>query len=69
MTTIEENSAILVDSNGGQLALKEVKVRARLHELVAEVEVEQSYVNPQNINIETAPCANMTCCTYTLRNQ
>lgn len=53
MTTTEENSSILVDSNGGQLALKEVKVRARLHELVAEVEVEQSYVNRQNINIET----------------
>ena len=53
MTTTEENSSILVDSNGGQLALKEVKVRARLHELVAEVEVEQSYVNPQNTNIET----------------
>ena len=53
MTTTEENSSILVDSNGGQVALKEVKVRARLHELVAEVEVEQSYVNPQNTNIET----------------
>lgn len=53
MATTEENLSILKDSHGREVALKEVKVRARLHELIAEVEVEQSYANPQNTNIET----------------
>ena len=53
MATTEENLSILKDSRGQAVALKEVKVRARLHELIAEVEVEQSYANPQSTNIET----------------
>ena len=53
MATTEENLSILKDSRGREVALKEVKVRARLHELIAEVEVEQSYANPQSTNIET----------------
>ena len=53
MATTEENLSILKDSHGREVALKEVKVRARLHELIAEVEVEQSYANPQSTNIET----------------
>ena len=53
MATTEENLSILKDSRGREVALKEVKVRARLHELIAEVEVEQSYTNPQSTNIET----------------
>ena len=42
MATTEENLSILKDSRGREVALKEVKVRARLHELIAEVEVAQS---------------------------
>ena len=38
--------------NGKAVALKGVKVRGRLQGLMAEVEVEQSYTNPQNTNIE-----------------
>ena len=53
MATTEENLSILKDSRGREVALKEVKVRARLHELIAEVAVEQSYANPQSTNIET----------------
>ena len=52
MATTEENLSILKDRRGREVALKEVKVRARLHELTAEVDVEQSYINPQNTNIE-----------------
>ena len=53
MATNEENLSILKDRQGREVALKEVKVNARLHELTAEVDVEQSYINPQNTNIET----------------
>lgn len=52
MPKAEENLAILKDCMGGDVALKGVKVRGRLHGLMAEVEVEQSYVNPQKTNIE-----------------
>ena len=53
MAMTEENLSILKDSRGREVALKEVKVRARLHELIAEVAVEQFYANPQSTNIET----------------
>jgi len=53
MSKTEENISILKDSHDRDVAFKGVNVRARLHELIAEVEVEQSYVNPQNTNIET----------------
>ena len=49
----EETLCILKDSHGRQVALTEVKANVRLHDLVAEVEVEQFYTNPQNENIET----------------
>ncbi|MBK9022133.1 MAG: VWA domain-containing protein [Sulfuritalea sp.] len=48
----EENRAILTDTRGREVALKGVIVRARLHGLMAEVEVEQSYCNPRDTNIE-----------------
>ncbi len=48
----EESVAILKDTKGRKVALKGVQVRARLHGLMAEVEVEQSYTNPQKTNIE-----------------
>ena len=53
MTETEENLAILKDKNGGDVALKGVKIHGRLHGLMAELKVEQSYVNPQKTNIET----------------
>ena len=53
MVSTEENFSILKDTQDGEVALKGVSVRARLHELIAEVEVEQTYVNPQKSNIET----------------
>lgn len=52
MNKNEENVAILKDRQGRAVALKGVQVRARLHGLMAEVEVEQSYANPQKTNIE-----------------
>ena len=52
MTTTEKNLSILKDSRGNDVALEGVKVRARLCGLMSEVEVEQCYTNPQNINIE-----------------
>lgn len=52
MNNNEENVAILKDVQGRAVALKGVQVRARLHGLMAEVEVEQSYLNPQKTNIE-----------------
>lgn len=52
MLKTEENLAILKDRKGGDVALKGVKIRGRLHGLMAEVEVEQTYANPQNTNIE-----------------
>lgn len=52
MPKTEKNMAILKDSKGGDVALKGVKIRGRLHGLMAEVEVEQSYANPQKTNIE-----------------
>ena len=48
----EENLAILKDRQGREVALKGVNVKARLHGLMAEVEVEQLYRNPQKTNIE-----------------
>jgi Ca-activated chloride channel family protein len=52
MKTNEENFAILKDVRGREVALKGVNVRARLHGLMADVEVEQVYRNPQKTNIE-----------------
>lgn len=52
MNNNEENVAILKDRNGLAAALKGVKVRGRLHGLMAEMEVEQSYTNPHATNIE-----------------
>jgi Ca-activated chloride channel family protein len=52
MKNSEENLAILKDRQGREVALKGVNVRARLHGLMAEVEVEQLYQNPQKTNIE-----------------
>lgn len=49
----EENPAVLKDKNGNDVALKGVKVRGSLQGLMAQVEVEQAYTNPQNTNIET----------------
>lgn len=46
------DSAILKDVNGEEVALKGVRVNGRIHDLIAEIEVEQTYVNPQKINIE-----------------
>jgi len=48
----EEQLAILKDRQGREVALKDVKAHARLHGLLAEVEVEQTYRNPQDTNIE-----------------
>jgi len=48
----EEDQAILKDRNGDTVALKGVSVRGRLHGFMAEVEVEQHYVNPKKTNIE-----------------
>ena len=52
MKTNEENLAILKDVRGREVALQGVNVRARLHGLMADVEVEQIYRNPQKTNIE-----------------
>jgi cell division protein FtsZ len=52
MSKNEENLAILKDKQGRDVALKGVIVRARLHGLMADVEVEQLYQNPHNTNIE-----------------
>ncbi|HAN48042.1 MAG TPA: hypothetical protein DCQ20_04050, partial [Nitrospira sp.] len=52
MSKNEEHMAILKDKNGRDVALKGVNVRARLHGLMAEVEVEQIYQNPHKTNIE-----------------
>lgn len=52
MNKNEENVAILKDRNGLAATLKGVKVRGRLHGLLAEMEVEQSYTNPHVTNIE-----------------
>ena len=52
MKTNEENFAVLKDTRGREVALKGVNVRARLHGLMADVEVEQIYRNPQKTNIE-----------------
>lgn len=52
MSKNEENTAILKDKQGRDVALKGVNVRARLHGLMSEVEVEQIYHNPRNTNIE-----------------
>lgn len=48
----EENAAILKDRQGRDVVLTGVEVRARLHGLMAEIEVEQSYTNSQQTNIE-----------------
>lgn len=52
MKTNEESFAVLKDVRGRDVALKGVNVRARLHGLMADVEVEQIYRNPQKTNIE-----------------
>ena len=52
MPNNEQELAILKDKKGNQIALQGVKARARLHGLLAEIEVEQSYQNPQKTNIE-----------------
>jgi len=52
MSNSEENFAILKERNGNAVALQSVKVKGRLHDLMAEVEVEQAYTNPQKKNIE-----------------
>jgi len=52
MSKNEEQMAILKDKQGRDVALKGVNVRARLHGLMAEVEVEQIYQNPHKTNIE-----------------
>lgn len=52
MLKTKENLAILQDRKGGDVALQGVKVCGRLHGLMAEVEVEQSYANSQETNIE-----------------
>lgn len=52
MPTNEEQLAILKDRQGREVALKGVKTHARLQGLLAEVEVEQSYRNPRDTNIE-----------------
>lgn len=52
MSKNEEQMAILKDKQGRDVALKGVNVRARLHGLIAEVEVEQNYQNPHKTNIE-----------------
>lgn len=52
MPNNEEQLAILKDTSGGEIALRGVKAHARLHGLLAEVAVEQSYQNPQDTNIE-----------------
>ncbi|WP_198323099.1 VIT domain-containing protein [Methylococcus capsulatus] len=48
----EEQLAILKDRQGRKVALKGVNAYARLQSLLAEVEVEQSYRNPWDTNIE-----------------
>ncbi len=52
MKTNEEDFAVLKDLLGRDVVLKGVNVRARLHGLMADVEVEQTYRNPQKTNIE-----------------
>jgi Ca-activated chloride channel family protein len=48
----EEDLALLKDKDGGKVALQRVNVHGRLHGLMAEIEVEQIYLNPQKKNIE-----------------
>lgn len=48
----EQSLAILRDRSGRNVALKNVTVHARIHGLIAEVEVEQTYKNSQAENIE-----------------
>ncbi len=52
MSDNEENLAILKDIGGGEIALKGVTIKGKLSGLLASVEVEQSYLNPQAKNIE-----------------
>lgn len=52
MPNSEDNLAILKDRNGWTVALKGVKAHARLRELLAEVSIEQNYLNSQKTNIE-----------------
>lgn len=52
MPTNEKHLAILRDTRGSAIALAAVNIRARLSGLMAEIEVEQSYKNPRNRNIE-----------------
>ena len=52
MTNREEDVAILKSANGKEVALKGVTVKGRISGLLASVEVEQSYFNPEPTNIE-----------------
>lgn len=52
MPNIEDSLAILKDRNGRDVALNGVKVQARLRDLLAEINVEQNYLNAQKTNIE-----------------
>ena len=52
MSRNDINAAILMDRQGREVALTGVRARAKLHDLMAEVEVEQSYENPTSTNIE-----------------
>ena len=52
MPSNKEDFAILKDRQGRSVALKGVNVRVHLRGLLAEVDVEQSYENPQTTNIE-----------------
>jgi len=52
MASNDPNSPGLIDQHGRKFALKGVDVRARLHGLMAKVEAQQSYLNPQATNIE-----------------
>ncbi len=53
MAVNEDNISILKDHQNREVALQGVNIRARLHQRIAEVAVEQSYVNASNQNIET----------------
>jgi len=52
MSNAEKNFAGLEDRTGKKIALNGLKVNGRLHNMMAEIEVEQSYTNHQESNIE-----------------
>lgn len=53
MSNNEENPAILKDLGGGEVALKGVTISGKLSGLLANIQVAQTYLNPQDRNIET----------------